>query len=115
MTCVDSKNIICKHVRSSLTYYVDLTDRLGDDTVSSVTDLASDDMALVLSAEGVISVEGDFPGPCGTDVTIAVGKGIFFTAAAGTTNTRVTITVEYEKNNGDVDAVQLLMDIYGTA
>lgn len=113
-TCVDAKNIICKHVRSSLTYYVDLTDRLGDGTVVAVLDLVADDVLLTLSGEAVISTEGDFPGPCGTDVTIEAGKGILFTATGGTTGSRATITVEFEKDNGDVDAVQLLMDVYGT-
>lgn len=116
MSCSDAKNIICKHVRSDSTFYVDMSARLLDgETISNIDAIETDDLGMTVGSGAIIALAGDYPGPCGTDVTIAAGEGISFQAAGGTPGTRATITIEVTKSSGDVEAYDLLMDVYGTA
>ena len=52
--CVQSINVICKHVESNDTYYVDLAPRLGtSETVSSITSVTPSDANMTAASATV--------------------------------------------------------------
>lgn len=121
--CVQSQNVVCKHVEASDTYYLDLTPLLGTgETVSSVTSVTPSDStvtdasAAVLSAQTTItSYERDADGNTTTRTyIIAANKGVLFTLSGGTPGGGcVTVTVVFLKSSGKTDAVDCLLEIEG--
>jgi len=93
--CVQSINIICKHVESNDTYYVDLEPLLGtSETVSSITSVTPSDSTLTAASAAVLGTSTtitnysrDLAGNTTTTTyVIAANKGCSFTLTASLHN-----------------------------
>jgi hypothetical protein len=121
--CVQSINVICKHVESSDTYYVDLAPRLGTgETVSSITSVTPSDANLTAASPAVLTVattitqtSRDTSGNTTTTTyVIAANKGASFTLTGGSTGAGCsTVTVKFLKSTGKADAVDCLVEVHG--
>lgn len=121
--CVQTINVICKHVESNDTYYVDLQPLLGtSETVSSITSVTCSDSALtagtwtVLGSETTITrYERDAAGNTITNTyVIAANKGASGTLTGGSTGgARSTVTIKFLKSTGKSDAVDCLLTVQG--
>jgi hypothetical protein len=121
--CVQSINVICKHVESNDTYYVDLAPRLGTgETVSSITSVTPSDANLTAASPAVLTVattitqtSRDTSGNTTTTTyVIAANKGASFTLTGGSTGAGCsTVTVKFLKSTGKADAVDCLVEVHG--
>jgi hypothetical protein len=123
MGCVQSVNMVCKHVEASDIYYVDLAPLLGTgETITSVTSVTASDAAITDSAPGVLSVDTtvtkttrDEDGNTRTVAyVIEAVKGVYFTLSGGTTGAGCgTVTVVFLKSTGKTDAIDCLLEVAG--
>lgn len=121
--CVQSINIICKHIESNDTYYVDLQPLLGtSETVSSITSVTCSDTTLTAAGAAVLTgattitrYERDTAGNTTTTTyVIAANKGCSFTLTGGATGAGCsTVTVKFLKSTGKSDAVDCLVEVHG--
>lgn len=121
--CVQSINVICKHVESSDTYYVDLAPRLGtSETVSSITSVTPSDANLTASSGTVLTASTTITmtsrdeqgNTTTTTYVIAANKGASFTLTGGSTGAGCsTVTVKFLKSTGKSDAVDCLVEVHG--
>jgi hypothetical protein len=121
--CVQSINVICKHVESNDTYYIDLAPRLGTgETVSSITSVTPSDANLTAASPAVLTVattitqtSRDTSGSTTTTTyVIAANKGASFTLTGGSTGAGCsTVTVKFLKSTGKADAVDCLVEVHG--
>lgn len=121
--CVQSINVVCKHVEASDTYYVDLSPMLGtNETVSSVTSVTPSDSTLTAASGAVIGTSTTITGTSRdldgntttTTYVIAANKGISFTLSGGATGAGCsTVTVKFLKSTGKTDAVDCLIEVHG--
>ena len=121
--CVQSINVICKHVESNDTYYVDLAPRLGTgETVSSITSVTPSDANMTAGTGSVIgtattitTTSRDEQGNTTTNTyTIAANKGASFTLTGGSSGAGCgTVTVKFVKSTGKTDAVDCLVEVHG--
>ena len=121
--CVRSINVICKHVESNDTYYVDLAPRLGTaETVSSITSVTPSDSNLTAASATVLTVSTTITqtsrdeqgNTTTTTYVIAANKGASFTLTGGSTGAGCsTVTVKFVKSTGKTDAVDCLVEVHG--
>lgn len=121
--CVQSINVICKHVESNDTYYVDLAPRLGTgETVSSITSVTPSDASMTAGSGSVLgtattitTTSRDEQGNTTTSTyTIAANKGASFTLTGGSSGAGCgTVTVKFVKSTGKTDAVDCLVEVHG--
>ena len=121
--CVQSLNIVCKHIESNDIYYVDLQPRLGTgETVTSITSVTCADANLtaasatvLTSSTTVTSYERDVAGNTTTTTyVIAANSGASFTLTGGTTGAGCSVvTVLFVKSSGKSDAVDCLVEVHG--
>ena len=121
--CVRSINVICKHIESNDTYYVDLEPLLGTgETVSSITSVTPSDTTLTAASAAVLgvsttitNVSRDTAGNTTTTTyVIAANKGASFTLTGGAVGMGVsTVTVVFVKSSGKTDAVDCLVHVRG--
>lgn len=121
--CVQSINVICKHVESNDTYYVDLAPRLGtSETVSSITSVTPSDANMTAASATVLTgattvtqTSRDEQGNTTTTTyVIAANKGASFTLTGGSTGAGCgTVTVKFVKSTGKSDAVDCLVEVHG--
>ena len=121
--CVQSINVICKHVESNDTYYVDLAPRLGtSETVSSITSVTPSDENMTAASATVLTgattitqTSRDAQGNTTTTTyVIAANKGASFTLTGGSTGGGCsTVTVKFVKSTGKSDAVDCLVEVHG--
>lgn len=121
--CVQSINVICKHVESNDTYYVDLAPRLGTgETVSSITSVTPSDASMtagsatvLTNATTITTTSRDEQGNTTTTTyIIAANKGASFTLSGGSSGAGCsTVTVKFVKSTGKTDAVDCLVEVHG--
>jgi hypothetical protein len=121
--CVQSQNVVCKHVEASDTYYLDLAPMLGTaETVSSITSVTPADATLTAAAATVLSqattittTARDEQGNTTTGTyVIAANKGASFTLSGGSTGAGCSVvTVVFVKSTGKTDAVDCLIEVHG--
>jgi hypothetical protein len=121
--CVQSINVICKHVESNDTYYVDLAPRLGTgETVSSITSVTPSDANMTAASAtvltGATTVTTTTRDEAGNTTTgtyvIAANKGASFTLTGGSTGAGCsTVTVKFVKSTGKADAVDCRVEVHG--
>jgi hypothetical protein len=121
--CVQAINVLCKHVESNDTYYVDLAPLLGTgETVSSVTSVTCSDAAMTAASSTVLGTSTtitktarDEDGNTTTSTyVIAANKGVSFTLSGGTSGGGCsTVTVKFTKSTGKTDAVDCKVEVHG--
>ncbi len=121
--CVQSINVICKHVESNDTYYVDLAPRLGtNETVSSITSVTPSDTNMTAASATVLTgattitqTSRDQEGNTTTiTYVIAANKGASFTLTGGSTGAGCSVvTVKFVKSTGKTDAVDCRVEVHG--
>jgi hypothetical protein len=121
--CVQSINIVCKHVESNDTYYVDLEPALSTgETVSSIISVTPTDSTLTAGTGAVLGTdttrtrsERDEAGNTTTTTyVIAANKGCSFTLTGGATGAGCSVvTVKFAKSTGKTDAVDCLIEVRG--
>lgn len=121
--CVQSINVICKHVESNDTYYVDLAPRLGTgETVSSITSVTPSDANMTAGSATVLNggytatlTSRDEQGNTSTSTyVIAANKGASFTLSGGSSGAGCgVVKVKFRKSTGKDDAVDCLIEVHG--
>jgi hypothetical protein len=121
--CVQSINVICKHVESNDTYYVDLAPRLGTgETVSSITSVTPSDANMTAGSATVLSqtttimqtARDEEGNTTTTTYVIAANKGASFTLTGGSTGAGCSVvTVKFVKSTGKTDAVDCRVEVHG--
>jgi len=121
--CVQSINVICKHVESNDTYYVDLAPRLGTgETVSSITSVTPSDANMTAASATVLSqattitqtARDEEGNTTTTTYVIAANKGASFTLTGGSTGAGCSVvTVKFVKSTGKTDAVDCRVEVHG--
>lgn len=102
MSCVESKNLICKHSEETITFYVNLN-WLQVGVTASNPSVSSEDPELDFGTPEVIEEDllVDIPGECG-DVQLYAGRAIAVQVGGGTPSDEETeVKVEFDTSNGD--------------
>ena len=116
MSCNESENVLCKHVRAERTFYVDLDDLPEDVTVVSGS-ASSEDVTLVISSVAVIAEDLviEQTSDCAAKTLIA-NRAILFTISGGTpSDDEVIVTVEWTQSDGDIDSRDCRLLVGGTS
>ncbi len=115
--CHETSNVICKHVRSTKTFYVDLNARLATGVTISAPEADSEDADLeitdivVVTENTTIAEDSD----CGGLVLIS-NRAIQMTVSGGTpSDDEAKITVCWDTSDGDHDCVDCRIQIGGVA
>ncbi len=113
--CHENSNVICKHVRSTKTFYVDLNGRLATGVTVSAPEADSEDSDLeitdVVVVEENTTIEED--SDCGGLVLIA-NRAIQMTVSGGTpSDDEAKITVCWDQSDGDDDCIGCRIQIGG--
>lgn len=121
--CVETVNVICKHVEASDTYYLDLQPALaGAETVSSITLVTPSDINLTAASEAVLGAETTITtttrdeqgNTTSTSYVIAANKGCSFTLSGGSAGAGCSrVTVVFLKSTGKTGAVDCLVEVHG--
>lgn len=103
--CYESKNVLCKHSRATITVYLDLDKRLPPDvTVSSPT---ADPVDATLTVTDVATIDVDTVAESDSGcsgLTLIAGRAIQMTISGGASSDDESIvTVGYDISNGDED------------
>lgn len=108
MTCGESSNVVCKHRAATLTFYVDLNDRLpaGVIAVSAIATTDDDDLSIdnvqVLGTDQVVESTGN---GC-QDKTLIADRAILIVLSGGVQgDDEVIVTVAWTQDDGDEDAL----------
>lgn len=115
--CYESSNVICKHIRASKTYYLDLNDRLplGVTVVSATLD--TDATGLIVDATGTV-VEVDTVAEENSNCsgkTLYAGRTITFQISSGSvSDEEVIVTARWLQDDGDIDAFGLRLIVGGS-
>lgn len=117
MTCIQSKNVLCKHVRASRTYYVDLDDYLPDNVTIVSASADTDDADLNVDAVEVIAedlvVEAN--SNC-NEITLIANRAILVVLSDGAItdeDEETIVTVNWVQSDGDEDSVDCRLIIAG--
>jgi hypothetical protein len=115
--CYESGEVVCKHVRASITAYVDLNDVLppGVTVTSATVDPADDDLDAsaveVLDEDIVIEQTSTCAGH-----TLYAGRALSFVLANGTASDEETlVTVCWVQSDGDDDCRDMRLLVGGRA
>lgn len=121
--CVQSVNVLCKHIESNDTYYVDLAPRLGTgETLTSITSVTPSDSlvtagtATVLTTNTTITTTSrdELGNTTTATYVITAYKGCSFTLSGGASGAGCsTVTVKFLKSTGRTDAVDCLLEVHG--
>jgi hypothetical protein len=118
MTCTQSKNLLCKHVRAERTYYLDLDDYLpAGVTISNPTAESADtnlgiDAIAVVDEDTLIEGSGNCP-----ELTLRAGRAVLVLLSAGTVTEQdeeTLITVGWDQSDVDNDFIDVRLIIGGT-
>lgn len=108
MTCGQSDNVVCKHRAATLTFYVDLNDRLPAGVLLTSVSATTDDNDLsidavqVLNGDYVVAVAGN---SC-QDKTLISDRAILLVLSGGVaSDDEVIVTVAWTQDDGDADAL----------
>lgn len=84
MTCCNALDVLTHYVGESKIYYVDLGEWFKGRTISSVALPTSDDSALTISNQAVLTSETSDYDQQGNAITIEASTGVKFTLSGGT-------------------------------
>lgn len=114
--CYESSNLLCKHVRASITAYFDMNDILppGVTVVSGTVDTDAEDLvvgspATVVEEDTVVEQTSQCAG-----VTLYADRALSFTVADGAvSDDEVLVTVCWIQSDGDEDCRDLRLLVGG--
>lgn len=116
MSCVESENVLCKHVRATKTFYVDLSFLNAGITAVSVT---ADTADASLTIDGVEVLDADLtvdPSQGCAGSQLYADRAILVILSGGVASEdEVIVTVEWVQSDGDVDSRELRVLVEGTA
>lgn len=109
MTCCTSDDVLLHYTGETKIYYLDLGEGIKGRTVTSITSIASDDAALVLSSQAILTLDTDDYDQQGNAITIEANTGIKWTMSGGTVGSEqdeytATITVTFVTSAGTEQA-----------
>jgi hypothetical protein len=115
MSCTESENIVCKHVRATKTFYADLSFLETGVTVVSVTadtddaDLSVDSVEVIVEDMTVNASNG-----C-AGVDLESGRAVLILLSGGVaSDDEVIVTLAWVQSDGDEDARELRLIVDGT-
>lgn len=121
--CVQSINVICKHVESTRTFYVDFAPQLGSgETVSSIVSVTAQDTNLTVSSLAVLTnaytdtqtIRDEEGNTTTKTYVIAANKGISFKLAGGSTGAGCSIvTAKVLTSSGETPTVDCRVEVHG--
>lgn len=114
-SCTDSTQVLCKHVRATKRFYVDLNWIPAGVTVSNpVAD--SLDLSISIDSIAVVAIETivEQPSPCAS-VTLYASRALTLLVSGGTSDpdNEVIVTVSWDQSNGESDARGLRLIVSG--
>ena len=116
MTCVESENVVCKHVRATKTFYVDLG--FLNDGITAISATATTEDAS-LSIDGVQVLDADLtvdPSQGCAGAQLYANRAILVILSGGvSSDDEVIVTVGWVQSDGDEDSRELRILIEGTA
>lgn len=105
--CYTTTNLLCKHVRSTVTWYLNLDRRLPDGVtvVETAADSADDNLAIedvhVITEDTIIQQDSDCTG-----VQLIADRSIAVTVSGGTpSDDETTLTISWTQSEGTEDAI----------
>ena len=108
MTCGQSDNVVCKHRSATLTFYLDLNERLpaGVLLTSAAASTEDGDLSIdavqLLNADFVVQTAGN---SC-QDRTLIADRAIVIVLSGGVqSDDEVIVTVTWVQDDGDTDAL----------
>jgi len=117
MTCVETKNLLCKHIRSNRTYYVDLDDYLPDGVTIVEADADTEDTLLQVETVEVVAVDTVIEANATCDeITLRAGRAILVVLSGGTAtevDDETIVTVNWVQTDGDEDSIDARLFIGG--
>ena len=121
--CVQSINMICKHVEDTETFYADFAPLLGTgETLTAVVSVTPTDATLTASGAAVLTADTtdtrtvrDYDGNTTTTTYIILAdKGVSFVLAGGATGAGSSVvTVKATKSTGNTATLDCLITIKG--
>jgi hypothetical protein len=116
MNCVSSLNLLCKHVRATKTFYVDLG--FLNDGITAISATATTEDAS-LSIDGVQVLDADLtvdPSQGCAGAQLYANRAILVILSGGvSSDDEVIVTVGWVQSDGDEDSRELRILIEGTA
>lgn len=117
MTCVETKNLLCKHIRSNRTYYVDLDDYLPDGVTIVEADADTEDTLLQVETVEVVAEDTVIEANANCDeITLRAGRAILVVLSGGTAtevDDETIVTVNWVQTDGDEDSIDARLFIGG--
>ena len=112
-TCVESENVLCKHVRATRTYYADLSFLPAGVTVVSAT-ADSADASIIIGSVTVLSTDLIETG-C-TEPVLLAGRALLIVLSGGTpSDDEILVTIDWEQSDGDADSRDVRLIVGGRA
>lgn len=115
--CHQSENVLCKHVRATRTFYLDLDQRIPAGVLIDSADASSDDETLTINDVQVVDSDTEITsGDC--TVNLVEGRGILVQVSGGTAtedDSETIVTVSWVQDDGDEDAIDCRLLLGGTS
>lgn len=115
-SCVSSENVVCKHARATVTFYVDLSFLQAGVTVVSAT---ADTEDASLTVEGVTVLDADLtvdPSHGCDGAQLIADRAILVILSGGVpSDDEVIVTVNWVQSDGDEDSRDCRVLVQGTA
>ena len=114
MSCIQSENVLCKHVRAKKTYYADLSFlEPGVTAVSAEADTEAEDLVVeaveVLAEDMTVNETDDCRG-----VDLVEGRAVLILLSGGVaSDEEVLITLSWVQSDGGEDARELRLIVSG--
>lgn len=108
MTCTTSDNVVCKHRAATLTFYLDLNDRLPAGVLVTSATAATEDDDLVIDAVSVLNADlvvQSANNSC-QDRTLYADRAVLLVLSGGVaSDDEIVVTVTWVQDDGDTDAL----------
>lgn len=107
MSCYQSLNVVCKHASASLSYYLDLDDRLQDGVTVVSAAATTEDASLQVDLVEVLTEDLTIPGgsECAPKI-LPTGRAVLIRLSGGQdSDDEVIVTVTWTQSDGDSDAI----------
>lgn len=118
MSCGETDNVICKHASATMTFYLDMNDRLPTGvTITAVAATVSGDETLVVESVGVLDEDLTIQeGTACTERVLLADRAVLVRLSGGTPgDDEVIISIECTRSDGDIDVVDCRLSVVGAS
>lgn len=108
MSCSETDNLVCKHADATMTFYLNMNDRLPSGvTIVSASATVNGDETVVVESIGVLEEALTIQeGTACTEVVLPADRAVLVRLSGGTdTGDEITISIVCGRSDGDVDVI----------